>query len=104
MKNDGGLRESDMMEIILILQKESMVDSAFFFGSRAKGNYKKGSDVDIVLKGQHLNSEIINSIRYSLNQESLMPYKFDVINYNTINSVELVEHINTAGKIFYSRK
>ncbi|MEO8448135.1 MAG: nucleotidyltransferase domain-containing protein [bacterium] len=104
MKIDGGLSESDMSEIILILQKESLVDSAFFFGSRAKGNYKKGSDVDIALKGQHLNSEVINNIRYILNQESSMPYKFDVVNYNSINSEELVEHINRAGKIFYSRK
>jgi predicted nucleotidyltransferase len=70
------------------------------FGSRAKGNYKNGSDVDIALKGK-LSFETITHINYLLNEETTMPYKFDVLNYHTIQDKDLIEHINRAGICFY---
>ena len=82
--NTGGLNKSDLENIISILKKENKIESAYLFGSRAKGNYKNGSDVDIVLKGANVDHETINNVSYFLNEESDMPCRFDVLNFNKI--------------------
>lgn len=103
MNNSFGLDQSDLINIISILKKEINVEKAFIFGSRAKGNNRTGSDVDIALQGKNLNRDSITQISYILNEETMMPYNFDVLNYNTINNKELLAHINYAGKLIYSK-
>lgn len=99
----GGLREDDVKTIIAILQKHHAVKEALLFGSRAKGNYKHGSDIDIALKGENIDWETITRISYLLNEETEMPYKFDVLNYSKTDK-NLVEHIDRAGTIFFKRE
>ena len=100
----SGLRIEDLVNITSILKKENKIDSAYLFGSRAKGNYKNGSDVDIVLKGKQLDHDVINHISYILNEETLMPYRFDVVNYDKIKSTELLSHIDRNGQLIFSRR
>jgi uncharacterized protein len=104
MNNKFGLFDTDIESIVSVLKKQPKVDSAFIFGSRAKGNFSNGSDVDIALKGAELDFEIINQISYWLNEESRMPYKFDVLNYHTITEPALKEHIERVGIEFYQKK
>ena len=103
MNNSFGLKQSDLENIISILKSEGNVEKAFIFGSRAKGINRNGSDVDIALVGENLNRSVITQISYLLNEETMMPYKFDVLNYNTISSKELLSHINRVGKLIYSK-
>jgi len=103
IKRSGGLKKTDIESITSILKKENKIESEYIFGSRAKGNYKNGSDVDIVLKGAKLDHGIINHISYLLNQETLMPYRFDVVNYNKIKSNELLSHIDRVGQLIFSK-
>lgn len=103
MNSDFGLLPEDLEIIRHILAQEPTVERAIIFGSRAKGNYKTGSDVDIALQGPHITSETVSHIRYQLNEETLMPYKFDVLNYHTIQEPALIEHIDRAGIVFYEK-
>ncbi len=103
MNNVFGLKQTDLENIVSILKRESNVEKAFIFGSRAKGVNRNGSDVDIALAGKNLSRNTIIQISYLLNEETTMPYKFDVLNYNTINSKELFSHIDRAGKLIYSK-
>jgi len=103
MQNKFGLSEKDVATIIETLSREPHVDKAYIFGSRAKGNYKNGSDVDIALKGNELNFDDISRISYWLNEETQMPYQFDVLNYHTIKEPALTAHIDRVGVEFYSR-
>ncbi|TDB58223.1 nucleotidyltransferase family protein [Arundinibacter roseus] len=101
MKNKFGLIENDMEEIVSILAQFPNVQTALIFGSRAKGNYRNGSDVDICLKGKSLNFNEISQISYQLNEETRMPYMFDVLDYKTIQEPALVDHIDRIGVEFY---
>ena len=83
MLNKFGLLERDMDSIIAVLIKQPTVEKSFIFGSRAKGNFKKGNDVDLALKGRYLNFDVISQISYQLNEETKMPYNFDILNYHT---------------------
>jgi uncharacterized protein len=103
MKNKFGLLDEDMVAIKLVLISHPQVEKAYIFGSRAKGNFKNGSDVDIAIKGEELDFDIISQISYSLNEETNMPYKFDVLNYHRIKEPALKEHIDRVGIEFYRR-
>lgn len=99
-----GLKSTDLKDTCDVLKKFCQIEQAVLFGSRAKGNYQHGSDVDIALKGKELTSQIVREVSFILNEESLMPYKFDVLNYHTIQETALKEHIDKVGVIIYERK
>lgn len=103
MKNKFGLFNKDVEIIISVLSKQPKVDKAYLFGSRVKGNYKNGSDIDLALKGRDLDFNIINEISYLLNEETQLPYKFDVLNYHTINEPDLKDHIDRLGIELYRK-
>ncbi len=104
MSNNFGLNNEDIEEILLILKSVSEVDEAIIFGSRAKGNFRNGSDLDIAIKGKNVNFSNISYISYRLNEETLMPYKFDILDYNMISNEELKNHINRIGRILYKKE
>ena len=101
MKHDFGLRKSDLIAICGVLEQYPEVRQALIFGSRAKGNYKLGSDVDLALKGEPLSQHIVNKISFTLNEETNMPYRFDVLNFHTLKEPALTEHIDRVGIPFY---
>lgn len=96
-----GLRDSDILAIKQILELYPQVQKAHIFGSRAKGNYKNGSDIDIAIQGKSISYSTILNISEVLNEETMMPYHFDVLDYNSIQNNDLIEHINRAGIVFY---
>ena len=103
MKNKLGLVEGDLQSVVSVLIQFPEVELASVFGSRAKGNYKNGSDLDIAIKGKQLSFMIVARINSILNEETSMPYRFDVLNYETITNNELKEHIDRVGLVIYNK-
>jgi len=101
MTNKFGLFDTDVESIVSVLRKYPQVESAYIFGSRAKGSFKNGSDVDVALKGDALDLDTLAKISYWLNEETSMPYKFDLLIYQSINDPALKEHIDRVGIEFY---
>lgn len=96
-----GLNESVIENIINILKKYVEVESAKIFGSRARGDYRKASDVDIALFGSKLTHSINTKIYYEID-ELYLPYKIDLINFNTLaDDDKLRENILKEGVEFY---
>ncbi len=103
MKNKLGLLDTDMEAIVSVLSQQPKVEKAFVFGSRANGNFKNGSDIDLALKGVDLDFDTLSQISYQLNEETKMPYKFDVLNYYTIKEPSLKDHIDRVGAEIYGK-
>ena len=97
-----GLLLTDLESIAALLRRYTAVETAVLFGSRAKGTHRPGSDVDIALQGSHLTQRMVTSIGDFLNEETLMPYHFDVVNYHTIENPNLVAHIDRVGVVLYT--
>jgi uncharacterized protein len=97
MSDKFGFQPGELDLIRTILTSEPSVEQAFIFGSRALGTFKIGSDVDIALKGQELNLEKITRLSFILNEESIMPYQFDLLDFKTIQTIELTNHIDRVG-------
>ena len=98
-----GLREKDLDNIIKTMQQFSEIKKAAIFGSRAKGNYKPGSDVDIAIWGNDISFTTLSRINAILEEESPMPYFFDIVDYSHLSHQELKSHIDRAGIIFYTQ-
>ncbi len=99
-----GLKDSDLVVIREILSRFPDVESAKVYGSRALGTQKPGSDVDIALTGKDVSRNTVIEISALLNEESPLPYHFDITNYHTIKNTQLKEHIDRVGWLFYNKK
>jgi len=93
-----------LLEKTLKIENLSEIEKTVVFGSRAKGNYNKGSDVDLAIFGKGINRETIVKLSKKLNSNSFLPYFFDVLQYETINNNDLKEHIDRIGKIIFEAK
>ena len=96
-----GLLDSDFEFLSNLFQKYSSINEVIIFGSRAKGNYKNGSDVDLAIKSITIENQEINEIDDELNENSNLPYKFDIVHYEKIQTPELKEHIDHVGKVIF---
>jgi predicted nucleotidyltransferase len=93
---NSGLSAEELAEIVDCLKQYPTIKQAILFGSRAKGNFQPGSDVDIAILGGTNQDALAVSV--TLNEETRLPYKFDVITYETITSLELRDHIERIGR------
>ncbi len=91
-----GLSKTDIEGIVTVIRKSDKVKEAILFGSRAKGTFTNGSDIDLALKGTNLGLNDILDLSIELDSLNL-PYKFDLIIYDRIKEEALKEHINRVG-------
>lgn len=98
-----GLSERATKTITDILAKYPEVEQAIIYGSRAKGNYREGSDIDLTFKGEDLTYDIIKRIWGDLD-DSDSPYLFDLSIYDQLTNPNFIEHIDRVGKVFYQRE
>lgn len=96
-----GLLKRDIDYIKQALGKFEEIEKAVIFGSRAMGNYKKGSDINMAIIGDDITNNTIYMLNDYLNEVYPIPYFFDIIDYKTILNENLKKHINNEGKILY---
>jgi predicted nucleotidyltransferase len=96
-----GFSRQDGERILSALLKFPEIEKAIVFGSRAMGNSKKGSDVDLAISGKNITSKTAVRLRSLLNQELPLPYFFDVVVYENIANDNLKRHIDEHGVVLF---
>ncbi len=99
--NNFGIYNKSFSEMIKEWHNYPEIKKAVIFGSRAIGNYKKGSDIDIAVFGKNIDRDLFIKLHRELNEELLTPYFIDIIHYETTENEELKKQILTEGKIIY---
>ena len=102
MLKNSGLTQEEIEKINSVFSKYLAIESVILHGSRAKGNYKAYSDIDLSLKGNEIGLEVFQSIEFALD-DLLLPYKVDLSIYHKITNPDFVEHIDRVGKVFYKK-
>jgi predicted nucleotidyltransferase len=98
-----GLSNTTIQKIRTVLNCYPQVDQAILYGSRAKGNYKNGSDIDLTLHGSaDLTLNVLYKILADLD-DLLLPYTIDLSIFNDIGDPDVVEHIQRVGVTFYEK-
>ena len=95
------LQQHDIDAVIQTLQGFPEIESAFIFGSRAKGKAQPGSDIDMALKGDRVTDDVVTRLRIAL-EDLPMPYFFEVVAYKSIHNQDLRHHIDRVGKTIYT--
>lgn len=96
-----GLSDSQLSEIVEILSAYPEVEEALIFGSRAIDTFKEASDVDIAIKGKRVTASLAAKIKYHFEEETYLPFFFDIVAYPTISNEELKKQIDTKGISIY---
>ncbi len=97
-----GLPADAVAAIQRVLAGCPAVEQALLYGSRAKGNYRRGSDIDLSLKGDGLTYRDLLRLMDELD-DLLLPYMIDLSIYHQIDNPALREHIERVGVVFYQR-
>ncbi len=97
MNNSFGLYENSFTALCNAIKKNTEIEQAWIFGSRALGNYKKGSDIDLAIAGKTVNFDVVSKLHRMLNDELNIPYFVDVVDFNDVKSQELKQHIQNKG-------
>lgn len=74
------------------------IDNIIIFGSRAKGTYNNGSDIDLAILNK-INTTDLQKIYYEIDELN-SPYKFDILIFDNITNEDLKDHIKRVGKTF----
>ncbi len=98
-----GLKDSHINSIQSVFKNYDNVEKAILYGSRAKGNYKNGSDIDITLIGDNVDLTTLLKIENDLDDLPI-PHKIDLSILHKIKNPDLIDHINRIGVTFYERE
>jgi predicted nucleotidyltransferase len=97
-----GLTEDIISKIQSVLASFDEIEEAVIYGSRAKGNYKPASDIDLTLKGEKITLTSLANISYALDN-LLLPYTFDLSVYSDLKQEDILDHIYRVGQVFYQK-
>ncbi len=92
-----GLSKENREELLHILHMYG-VEHVYVFGSRARGDYKEYSDIDISIKDtldKNKRAKLAIDLR-----ESRVPFTVDVVFYDEIKNKTLKNEIDTEGILF----
>jgi uncharacterized protein len=103
MSANHGLTDGTVAQIQNALSRLPEVEKAILYGSRAKGNYKPGSDVDLTLIGDRVTQRTQAQIQAEL-EDGQLPCRFDLSIFSQITHADLLEHIRRVGVVFYEKK
>jgi uncharacterized protein len=99
-----GLSKATIEKIHSVLARYPQVETAVLYGSRAKGNYKPGSDIDLTLHGdEDLTLRVLLRLMSEMD-DLLLPYTIDLSIFHTIDDPDLIDHIERVGAPFYERE
>jgi predicted nucleotidyltransferase len=98
-----GLRAADIQFMHILFQQHLDIEQVWVYGSRAKGTNQPGSDVDLALIGPDVKGETVKHIHFVLEEESPMPFFFDVLHWNTLSNQKLKDEIQRTAQPLYQR-
>ena len=98
-----GLKDIELAKLNEVFAANERIERVILYGSRAKGNYKPFSDVDITLEGAELTHNDLSRFSLAID-DLLLPYQFDISIFHTLKNEALIDHIRRMGITIYEKK
>jgi len=95
-----GLSRQTIASIQSVFESSPLIEQVVLYGSRAKGNYRPGSDIDLTIKSSAMTLSDLLKLE-TLLDDLLLPYKIDLSLHHQIDNQALLEHIERVGLVFY---
>ena len=100
---DFGLPAAAITALRSVLSQYPQIEQALVYGSRAKGNYRSGSDIDLTLDGPRLTFTELMHIETALD-DLMLPWNVDLSLLSHIDNPHLLDHIARVGKPLWIKK
>ena len=97
-----GLSEKTLTMLLDFFVQFPEVEQVKVYGSRAKGNFKRGSDIDLAFYA-HTESPLEGKLRVEL-EELPIPYLFDITDYYRLDHADLKDHIDRVGQVLFEKE
>jgi len=95
-----GLPDDVLPRLLAVLSSNRKVKQITLYGSRAKGNSRDGSDIDLCLDGDALSLKDLAELDASID-DLLLPWKVDIAVRQQIDNPDLIAHIERVGVMLY---
>jgi uncharacterized protein len=97
-----GVLPEEQRKLEQVFEPFGSVKCVVLYGSRAKGSYREGSDIDLTLKGVKITTQQLLDICTRVD-DLLLPYQVDLSIFDHIDNKALTDHIHRAGKVIFER-
>lgn len=98
------LTDSELQTLRDVFSRFSDISEVILFGSRARGTHRPSSDVDLALMGKNLGLDTLAKLRYILEEETNLPYFFDIVIYDRVENEALKREIDEKQKLIYESR
>ena len=98
-----GISKKVLKQIQLKLKEFPEITEAKIFGSRAIGNFKRVSDIDIAINGEEVEFDTVSHLHEELEENISTPLFFDVVSLNNLENINLIKHIQQYGKLILKK-
>lgn len=98
-----GLPDSTVLKLKGVFARHPEIEQVLLYGSRAKGNFRPGSDIDLTVIGANIDQQLLGRLLTELDELNT-PYLMDLSLYQQIGSEALKKHIAEHGKVLYQRQ
>jgi predicted nucleotidyltransferase len=95
-----GLSETVIKELQDVFRHHKNIKKVLIFGSRSKGNYREGSDIDLAVIGENIDYNQILTIMCEIDDLELL-YSIDLLDYSKKVGTPIGDHIDRVGQVFY---
>ena len=100
---DFGITKKSHEKLLKLFARLPQIERVIIYGSRAMGTYKIGSDIDLTIIGQQLDTNQLTRIMSEIDALSL-PYTVDLSIFSSLSNESLLDHINRVGRVFYRQQ
>ena len=95
-----GLSDTVIRELQDVFLRHANIEKVLIFGSRSKGNYRAGSDIDLAVVGQGIDYSQLLAIQCEIDDLELL-YSIDLLDYQKEKGTPIGDHIDRVAQIFY---
>ena len=95
-----GLSDTVIKELQDVFRRHTNIKKVLIFGSRSKGNYRAGSDIDLAVIGNDIDYNQLLSILCEIDDLELF-YSVDLLDYQKKKGTSIGDHIDRVGQVFY---
>lgn len=95
-----GLSADIQQQLKSVFTKNKSIEKVLLYGSRAMGNFKRGSDIDLTIYGPNLSLQDLLAIQIEID-DLMLPYKVDLSLFHQLDNDQLIAHIHKVGVVFY---
>lgn len=95
-----GLSDTVIKELQDVFRRHKNIEKVLIFGSRSKGNYRAGSDIDLAIVGKDIDYRQLLNIQTEIDDLEML-YSIDLLNYQSKVGTPIGDHIDRVGQVFF---